>query len=268
MSNKFIKLDSNLETLYKSMIPNIIKLLGIDSRDYVDINKVSVSNYLAYIEMYFAYKHGLINYNTFLDAKKRAIKNSLTTVNGEPNQNIEDSVYDSLHVGYTIDVDLLPKDKGSSKSDCLRNDINKITVDTIHYNRCYLEYYLKIAQDRDYKDSSILGYIRTFLLKLYLNVLEAKSDELKLPLITVSYNLDDTNNEFTMLYAYMIVQFAIDVFSILNSNSDKIYLKDIKKDLEEVYTKHILIYSAIATKVENYNSLCGVNIEEFYNSCR
>lgn len=146
--------------------------------------------------------------------------------------------------------------------------VNVTESDTILYNKIYLEKYLEMVQYGDYVDGVVLDSICELLLKLYYNVFEAQVGELRHSIISVRYNWSDNEDGFTLLYAYVIAQFADEVYSVLTGNLNKSSLKDIRSELEEVYNKHELISSVVEGQIEEYDSFYGVNISRFYNLCK
>lgn len=147
------------------------------------------------------------------------------------------------------------------KSDITTNVLNQYTV---HYNKVHLEKYLKIVQYGGYIDGVVLDSICGLLRKVYYYIFDAKLGEIRNPLIAVRRDWFDD----MVVYAYAITQFADDVCSALGENLDKINLKEIRNELEKIYNKHDLIYSAIESQMEESDSFYHSNVSRFYNVCK
>lgn len=148
------------------------------------------------------------------------------------------------------------------KSDITTNVLNQYTV---HYNKVHLEKYLKIVQYGEYIDGVVLDSICGLLRKVYYYIFDAKLGEIRNPLIAVRRDWSDDD---MAVYAYAISQFADDVCSELGENLDKINLKEILNELEKIYNKHDLIYSAIESQMEESDSFYHSNVSRFYNVCK
>lgn len=271
MDKKIVEINENLLTLYKSIIPNIVKLLGIDEVKDVDINKSSINNYICYLEVCFAYRNGIVDYNTFIDIRELALQDKLMECSPDDmddnNRILQNYILKLLHLGYTLDAHIMFLDEDFKNYPLLKRKIRQATTDTINYNKAYLFYYLSLIRDTNYMDGDSLDYLCSQLLELYSNLFGVGINDITHPLISYTYDWTDIHYTEVQLDAYMLVGFGIDVYMTLNKNLDKVYIKEIKEELKTIFAKHRLLYTIIYNKLENRNGPDSHNIPEFYNKC-
>lgn len=271
MDKKIVEINKNLVTLYKSIMPTIVELLGIDEVKDVDINRSSMYNYICYLEVCFAYENGIIDYNTFINIRELALQDKL--VEGSSNDMDDNSLSLSnyilklLHLGYTLDAHIMFLDEDFKNYPLLKRKIRQVTTDTINYNKAYLFYYLSLIRDTNYKDGDNLDYLCSQLLELYSNLFGVGVNDIRHPLLSYTYDWTDIDYVEVQLDAYMLVGFGIDVFTTLNKNLDKVYIKEIKEELKTIFTKHRLLFTIICNKIGNREGPDSHNIPEFYNKC-
>lgn len=271
MDKKIIEINENLLTLYKSIVPNIVELLGIDEVKDVDINRSSMDNYICYLEVCFAYKNGIIDYNTFINIRELVLQDKLMECSpkdmDDNNLILQNYILKLLHLGYTLDAHIMFLDEDFKNYPLLKRKIRQVTTDTISYNKAYLFYYLSLIRDTNYRDGASLDYLCSQLLELYSNLFGVGVNDIAHPLISYTYDWTDIHYTEVQLDAYMLVGFGIDVYMTLNKNLDKVYIKEIKEELKTIFTKHRLLYTIIYNKLENRDGIDSYNIPEFYNKC-
>lgn len=154
------------------------------------------------------------------------------------------------------------------KGDYSEADISELSTDTILYNKCHLEKYLEQVDYGEDVVGDVLDSIRDLLLKLYYNVYNVGVGDIRHPIIAFKYQWYMDDEGLPLVNAYVLAQFANDVYLVLCQNSDKTKLTDIADELKEVYKNHDELYSVILAGIESYDSFYGVNVPRFYNSCK
>lgn len=271
MDKKIIEINENLLTLYKSIVPNIVELLGIDEVKDLDINKSSIANYISYLEVCFAYENGIIDYNTFVNIRELALQDKL--IECEPKDmedndfNLQNYILKLLHLGYTLDAHIMFLDEDFKNHPLMERKIRQVTTDTISYNKDYLFYYLSLIRDTNYRDGASLDYLCSQILELYSNLFGVRVNDIVHPLLSYTYDWTDIHYSEVQLDAYVLVGFGIDVYRTLNKNLDKVYLKEIKEELKTIFTKHRLLYTIVYNNLETGDIIDSYGIPEFYNKC-
>lgn len=212
-----------------------------------------------------------MDYNAFLANKEMALQNKLMRYLGNKASNnlitFLNYIPKSLHLGYTLNTHILFIDDEFKNYPLMKREIKRVTIDTINYNKAYLDYYIRLIMETNYRDGDNLDYLCSQLIELYANLLEIKVNELSHPLITCRYDWDDMDCTEVQLDIFTLIRFGFDVITILNNNKDKLYIKEIKKELMTAFTKHKMLFTIMCNKIDKGDFPNSNNIPEYYDKC-